>query len=750
MIRYVFLIACLLLTTSCAQEKTEAKKTICLNMIVKDEKEVIERCLKSTLPLIDYWVIVDTGSSDGTQEIIKDFMKKNKVPGELHERPWINFSHNRNQALELAQGKSDYVLFIDADEYFQYDEDFSLPPLDLDYYYVDLKCRGSTWSKISLINTHKPWKWTGVLHEVIAPPPASTGATLQKIHNVYTTDGARSKDPKKYEKDAAILEAALKDDPNNSRYIFYLARSYDCANMYEAALKQYQRRAQMNTGFNDQEAFWSLLQIGVLHEKLQSPRHVVVDAYKKAAQANHSRAEPYYHLSNYLRSKKDFENAFKVAEIGSNIPLCREILFVQDWMYEYGCLLEYSVSAYWSGRYAECQQSSLQLLQRNLPENIRQTVEQNLGFANQKLLEKALEDFTPTTIGIFTYTNADAPPWDPDSIQSGITGSEEAVIYMSQKLADLGYKVFVLGNPPKNSKHSTPHANPRFVSTDFDGNFDIAISWRMPDIATKLRSRANSVYLWPHDTYDYALTEEMIDGFDDVFWLSKYQREQWTSVNPGFAKFTTIFANGINTEQFRPVEARKNPYSCIYASNYARGLEILLDIWPAVKEQYPQATLDIYYGWQHWGLLSREKENTMRSQIANLVALDVREHGLVGHDALNRAFEQTSLWTYPCTAPETFCITAIRAQLAGAMPVIINGTALHETVRFGYSCQDASEYLQTLLQAMQECETITVDDRVKMQSFIKAEYTWEIQAKRWKDLFEARSFAQKATQQKAA
>ena len=78
-------------------------QTICLNMIVKDEKDVICRCLASVKPVIDYWVIVDTGSSDGTQEIIRAFMKE--IPGELHERPWINFGHNRNEALELAKGK---------------------------------------------------------------------------------------------------------------------------------------------------------------------------------------------------------------------------------------------------------------------------------------------------------------------------------------------------------------------------------------------------------------------------------------------------------------------------------------------------------------------------------------------------------------------------------------------------------------------------------------------------------------------
>ena len=56
-------------------------KSVCLNMIVKNEKRVIQECLLSVKPLINYWVIVDTGSSDGTQNIIKRTMQG--LPGEF-------------------------------------------------------------------------------------------------------------------------------------------------------------------------------------------------------------------------------------------------------------------------------------------------------------------------------------------------------------------------------------------------------------------------------------------------------------------------------------------------------------------------------------------------------------------------------------------------------------------------------------------------------------------------------------------
>src|SRR5262249_53556279 len=154
-------------------------------------------------------------------------------------------------------------------------------------------------------------------------------------------------------------------------------------------------------------------------------------------------------------------------------------------------------------------------------------------------------------------------------------------------------------------------------------------------------------------------------------------------------------------------------YSCIYGSNYTRGLEILLDIWPVIKGRFPKATLDIYYGWQHCLLFPppAEKQEKMRAQLASLKALDVTEHGQVGHKQLHEAYAKASCWTYPCISPEVFCITAIKAQLAGAVPVIIEGSALSETVQAGFKCQRAEDYLSLLLEAMANSEGITTNER---------------------------------------
>lgn len=376
-------LCCISISIEAASEKTGPR--VCLNMIVKDESTIICRCLSSVLPLIDHWVIVDTGSTDGTQKIIADFMAQNKIPGELHERPWINFGHNRNEALDLARDKGDYILFMDADNYLTYEPDFKLPALEKDCYHVLLADAGTTYSRLALIKAALDSKWVGVLHEAVCCPQIKTQGNLEKVRQIVLTDGNRSKDPKKYEKDAAIFEEALKKEPNNSRYVFYLAQSYHDAGNYPLALKHYERRVSM--GGWDQEVFWSLLKIGQLQEMLEMPSETIVRAYKNAYHYRSTRIEPLYYLVRYYSMLDDFKKGYEVSKIAESVPKSEDNLFVQAWIYDYGMALERSVCAYWLGKYKECQQLSKELLAKELPPHIRLTVERNLGFANTKLLE---------------------------------------------------------------------------------------------------------------------------------------------------------------------------------------------------------------------------------------------------------------------------------------------------------------------------------------------------------------------------
>lgn len=372
-----------------AEEPPQKLPTICLNMIVKDESHVIRRCLGSVKPIIDYWVIVDTGSRDGTQDIIREFMKD--IPGELHERPWKNFGHNRNEALQLAKGKGDYVLFIDADEMFEYGENYKKPLLDSDMYYVNTRFHGMNYGRVLLVRNCLGWKWHGVLHEWLDSPLARSADTLKGVTNIVRTDGARSQDPKKFLKDAKVLEDGLKDEPNNSRYMFYLAQSYRDAGEHKLAIEKYEKRIAMG-GF-DQELFWSRLQIGQLQEAENMPEETIRDSYLAAYKMRPSRAEPLFRLCNYYRRKGDYASGLKIARQALAVPVSNDVLFVESWIYEWGTLLEYSICAYWTDQFVEAKiASDLLLSNPALPENVRDCVLNNLTWTNMKLAEARSND----------------------------------------------------------------------------------------------------------------------------------------------------------------------------------------------------------------------------------------------------------------------------------------------------------------------------------------------------------------------
>ena len=351
-------------------------------MIVKDEAPVILRCLNSVKPIIDYWVIVDTGSSDGTQDLIRSFMQD--VPGELHESNWVNFSHNRNEALLLAKNKGDYVLFIDADEELSFTNNFILPELYEDGYCIQIQFNGMSYNRTMLINNQLDWKWEGVLHEYIMCKNAHKFSLLDGITNIVHTDGHRSTDPLKYEKDALLLESALRNEPNNERYLFYLAQSYKDAGEYELAIRNYQRR--IDLGGWSEEVFWSMFQIGLMQELLDSPTYIVIDSYYKAYLYRTSRAEPLYRIATLLRKENAFKEAYEISQKALLIKKPSDILFVEHWIYDWGLLFEFSISAYWVHRYNEALLASLLLLEnKNLPSSIRTQVESNLVWIRQKL-----------------------------------------------------------------------------------------------------------------------------------------------------------------------------------------------------------------------------------------------------------------------------------------------------------------------------------------------------------------------------
>lgn len=336
-------------------------QTICLNMIVKNEAAVIRRCLDSVRPIVDRWVIVDTGSTDGTQDIVRAYL--HDLPGTVHERPWRDFAYNRSEALELARGQSDYTLIIDADDALEMQAGTNLPVLGADAYTVEIGDAATVYRRTQMVRSALPWRYNGVLHEYLTCDEAGPSEHLSVIRMRRNHDGARRKDPQTYQRDVAVLEAALQSETDPfllARYRFYLAQSYrDCGDR-ERALVHDLARAEL--GFWQEEVFISLLRAAQAKEQLGHPDQEVIDAYLRAADALPTRAEALHGASRFCRIRTRYEEGYQIAKRGLEIPMPADALFVEPWIYETGLLDEYAINAYWSGHNRDSLDASLRVL----------------------------------------------------------------------------------------------------------------------------------------------------------------------------------------------------------------------------------------------------------------------------------------------------------------------------------------------------------------------------------------------------
>ena len=354
-------------------------------MIVKNETHIIKECLDSIHPYIDYWVIVDTGSTDGTQDLIKQYFAEKGIPGELHERPWVGFGENRTEALRLCDGKADWAWMIDADDYIEGQFQFPLNvPEEVDAWALKFARGEFKWWRTQIFRTGRDWKYIGILHEypTIPDKQPNIGKLEGGYEIVARTLGARNKDidpVEKYKKDAQVLEEALKTEPENVRYQFYLAQSYFDSQQWEKAEAAYIKRVQM--GGWEEEQFYAAYRIALCRGLQNKPWFEIQQAFLEAWELRPIRAEPLHQLARVYRLMGHPRLAYLFAKMALEIPYPQDdILFVSADVYKYAVLDEIGSTAFYAGKphmgYAACKKL---LVENLLPESEIERVQNNLN-----------------------------------------------------------------------------------------------------------------------------------------------------------------------------------------------------------------------------------------------------------------------------------------------------------------------------------------------------------------------------------
>lgn len=357
-------------------------KTLCLNMIVKNESHIIETTLENIIKYfnIDYWVISDTGSTDNTIELIENFFHKKNIKGEIVKQQWIDFSYNRNRALEVCWGKADYILIFDADDLIQ--GDLNIPELTKDGYYLKMKEDefDIEYTRRLIIKNDKKYRWEGVVHEILEPIDSVEDEIIKGDYNVLSRRiGSRNNDKNKSLNDALLLEKAfLNNDISQklkARYAFYCARSYFAYALVSGddtyllkSIKWFEERLKFNLKDDDQNKYIVYENLGILYEKTEQ-YDKAINAWVEGTDLDPDRAECWYDLTRYYNNINDLKLAYKYGMQGIQLPVpehTNHILNIA--IYNYGMAYELCI-IFWKMRNLEKAYFYFKKALKYLPEN---------------------------------------------------------------------------------------------------------------------------------------------------------------------------------------------------------------------------------------------------------------------------------------------------------------------------------------------------------------------------------------------
>jgi len=321
-----------------------------LVMIVKNEAARIEPVLASYRPYIDSYTILDTGSTDGTQELIKKALEN--IPGALHEEPFVDFATSRNRALELHGQATMFSIMPNGDVL----EGGSALRTFLEAHRNDRA--GAYRVRIAPGHYHHPlvmrcgggWSYKWRTHECATGP--NCGALIDGV-TVHRDRGTRTGDEWKarWERDLVLLNKDRTDDPADPRPYFYLGQTHECLGQHAQALAFFERRAELGGYFDEvYEAKW---RIAKMMENLKRPWAEIQQAYLEAYAFDPRRAEPLHAIADHWHGKDKHAITRIFARPAAELPKPPTDLFLDEEVYKWRAADLASISSFYTDHKAD-------------------------------------------------------------------------------------------------------------------------------------------------------------------------------------------------------------------------------------------------------------------------------------------------------------------------------------------------------------------------------------------------------------
>jgi glycosyltransferase involved in cell wall biosynthesis len=297
---------------------------------------------------------------------------------------------------------------------------------------------------------------------------------------------------------------------------------------------------------------------------------------------------------------------------------------------------------------------------------------------------------------VILYAGGGWEQWAPDSIDTtGLGGSETALVKVAAGFADEGYEVKVYSGAEPGLFGGALWRP--FTAWDPTEECDLLVVSRLPHVFDNPLG-ARRTALWCHDhSYPGVMTEDRAERMDSVVVLSEWERERFARLYPYLEEKLVVIRNGITLADPETGESRfsdakrtfaKRKSRCLFTSSADRGLDVMLDVWPEIRESVPDAELHVFYGFDVFDrvaltnpqLIAYKAQLLQQAQALGGEDGGIHLRGRIGQAELYKEMQEARVWSYPTAFLETSCIGAMEARAAGLPIVTSDLGALAETV----------------------------------------------------------------------
>lgn len=699
---------------------------LALNMIVKDDSEfeLLQRCLNSIAKYVDGIFVTATNEP---YEKVKTLIES--YGGEVSFFKWTkSFEEARNYALTQVPKEYDYIVWTDADDVWRGAEKIpdmvklmeaqGVTGVFFDYNYQINPKTG----EVEIVHPRERivkrgyYEWKGHLHE--------TMISTREVNNAYFKDIVVDHLPPKSATEAnlwrnlEILEQTYEreGEKHDPRTEYYLARNYFDVEKYDEALKLFNDYVQ-HSGWDEERAqaynYMGLIYVG--KQDFEMGKRLFLTAISEDPDV----PTWYINLAYLYVLQEKWEEATHYARLFVNTPMPKSAMVqipIDNKIKYYDVIARI---AYGKRKTKEAIDALKELVKlaphvkdfqdrlkgtQRLEELVEttksvETIIKELDKNGEKQLIPTLLNGLPSTIqdnayieqlrikhvppkewpekSIVYYTGRSFEEWTPDSLKTGVGGSETAVIHLAKNWVKQGYKVTVYGNCGTKEGVFDGVEYKNYYRFNRRDTFDTLVIWRAP-WELEFNWKANRVWLDLHDVPNpREFSEDRLEKVDKIFVKSDYHRSLLPNVPD--EKFV-IVPNGVDGKLEKLDKNKHKPHKLIYASSYDRGLEHMLRWgWPIIKKEIPQATLDIYYGWNLFDAVHKnnpERKKWKAEMLELMSQKGVKEHGRVGHEELLKEKAKSIIHYYATDFEEIDCISVRESALVGCVPVTTDYAAL--------------------------------------------------------------------------